>query len=175
MCDSFLEQWADSTNWSCDKNKKSKSNVMFEERRDVCTNLLNEIDSNNQSPNVQMMAQEEMLVDFLSAYTHIHQVYKAIPRAVALAQKILFFELAYTLLAMQHTIPTFRHNDLSHYNVRTTVLLGHTVTVHVYLHGICVYEPRCRIGVSLWRGVPSCECASLCLCVWVCMCPCVYS
>jgi len=123
VCDDFLSAKIPVTGVTpdlCDKKSARPSIMSQKEVTKVCTNILNEVKTRVQAKNLQIMAQEEVLLGMQDALEKLHDTKWQTPGAWHHAIAALIFEVAYTVAALQLHFPNFRHNDLSWYNIRTT-------------------------------------------------------
>lgn len=100
---------------------RAVANVSEKEKTTLCTNILDEVRTNVQSQNLPVMAQEEVLMGMQDAFASMHDNLRHTPEAWHQAVAGVLFEITYTVAALQQHFGHFRHNDMSWYNVRTTV------------------------------------------------------
>eukprot|EP00037_Helgoeca_nana_P030849 m.386124 g.386124 ORF g.386124 m.386124 type:complete len:1038 (+) comp28279_c0_seq1:119-3232(+) len=104
----------------CGRSKSKSFAVPHREQSAVCYNILENVDDGEQSPNLPVMAKEEVVLAVEESVHEMHETLSPHPAAWDAALMALFFEVVYTMAALQKHFPGFRHNDLHWWNVRTT-------------------------------------------------------
>lgn len=103
-----------------DCHRKTDVKIDGKEKGAVCYNILDNVREGYMSPNLPVMTKEEVVLSVEEAIKGMHKKLSVHPSAFTDAVRALFFEVVYTMAALQKHFPKFRHNDLHWWNVRTT-------------------------------------------------------
>eukprot|EP00038_Savillea_parva_P009640 m.184876 g.184876 ORF g.184876 m.184876 type:complete len:1082 (-) comp16257_c0_seq1:103-3348(-) len=141
----------------CKKKYKTpnQAKVSKKEFTSVCENILNEVRSGDQSKNLPVMAQEEVLLGVKDAIVSMNETLGKNQDVWHQAMAALLFEITYTVVALQRHFPAFRHNDLSWYNIRATAPWYINVTVEDKYSGEettkrgTMFAPRDQLGYAV--------------------------
>eukprot|EP00041_Stephanoeca_diplocostata_P022697 m.543855 g.543855 ORF g.543855 m.543855 type:complete len:1112 (+) comp22132_c0_seq8:263-3598(+) len=104
------------------KAKKPNVSAYWDEMATACNLILSYVEKGHSSEHLQLMSMEEVLVSLPEAIEGIYNEFKQHKNKLRWReeQRSLLFQIAYNLASVQKHFPTFRHNDLSWYNIRST-------------------------------------------------------